>query len=73
MSEARPTDHVLLVDITNRLSVIESKLDIVTDHEERIRELEKARYSSAWLTSILSASLTAGVVALVLQAVGQGQ
>jgi hypothetical protein len=70
MTETKPTNQSLLIDITQRLSVIESKLDVVSDHEERIRDLEKARYSSAWLTSILSASLTAGVVALVLKALG---
>jgi len=70
MTEPKPTNQALLIDITQRLSVIEAKLDVVSDHEDRIRDLEKARYSSAWLTSILSASLTAGVVALVLKALG---
>jgi hypothetical protein len=68
--QQKPTNQSLLLDITHRLSAIEAKLDVVSDHEDRIRELEKARYSSAWITSILSASLTAGIVALVIKSLG---
>jgi hypothetical protein len=58
------------MDITHRLSAIEAKLDVVSDHEERIRDLEKARYQTAWMTSIVSAVLTGGVVALVVKFIG---
>ena len=67
MTDTKPTNQSLLLDITQRLSVIEAKLDVVSDHEERIRDLEKARYSSAWITSILSATLTAILVALIIK------
>jgi type IV secretory pathway component VirB8 len=70
MTEPKPTNQSLLLDITHRLAAIEAKLDVVADHEDRIRELEKARYSTAWMTSILSASLTAGIVALVIKMLG---
>jgi hypothetical protein len=68
--EKPPTNQALLLQITHRLSAIEVKLDIVSDHEDRIRELEKARYSNAWLTSILSAALSAGIVALIIKMAG---
>lgn len=62
-----PTTPVLLADINNRLAVIEARLEIISDHENRIRELEKARWQSAWLTSILSSALASGIVALILK------
>lgn len=68
--EKPPTNSALLLQITHRLAAIEAKLDVVSDHEDRIRELEKARYSSAWLTSILSAGLSAGIVALIINFIG---
>lgn len=41
---------------------IESMLD---DHELRVRELEKARWQTAWITAVASAVLTAVAVALI--------
>ena len=37
----------------------------VKDHENRLRELEKARWQTAWVTSVASAVLTALIVFLV--------
>jgi hypothetical protein len=37
----------------------------ILDHEDRIRDLEKARWSSAWITALASAALTAGTVVFV--------
>lgn len=68
--EAKPTNSALLLQISSRLSVIESKLDVVTDHEDRIRELEKARYKSAWLTSVLSSALSAAIVFVIIKGLG---
>ena len=62
-----PTTPVLLADISNRLAVIEARLEIISDHENRLRELEKARWQSAWLTSILSSALASGIVALIIK------
>lgn len=39
---------------------IEQRLE---DHEVRVRELERARWASAWITAVASAALTALVVA----------
>jgi len=38
---------------------------ILDDHEERPRELEKARWQTAWVTALASAALTAVVVAAI--------
>ena len=38
---------------------------MLQDHEERIRELEKARWQTAWITAFSSAALTALAVVLV--------
>jgi hypothetical protein len=62
-----PTTPVLLADINNRLAVIEARLEIISDHENRIRELERARWQSAWLTSILSSALASGIVAFIIK------
>ena len=71
MSEEQkpPTNATLLVRIDTRLAVIESKIDQIADHEDRLRELEKARYQSAWVTSILSSALASGIVYLIVKAV----
>lgn len=67
--EKPPTNATLLVRIDTRLAVIESKIDQIADHEDRLRELEKARYQSAWVTSILSSALASGIVYLIVKAV----
>lgn len=38
---------------------------ILDDHEARTRELEKARWQTAWVTALASAALTAVVVAAI--------
>lgn len=42
----------------------------INDHETRIRDLEKARWQTAWITAAASAIMTALVVALVNQMIG---
>ena len=37
----------------------------IKDHEIRLRDLEKARWQTAWITAAASAALTAVIVALV--------
>lgn len=64
-----PTNSLLLQRIDSRLAVIESKIDQLADHEERIRELEKARYQSAWITSILSSVLSSGIVFFIVRSI----
>jgi hypothetical protein len=61
----RQTTPTLLAHIDNRLAVIEARLEIIADHESRIRELEKARWQSAWITSISTAVAVAVIVSLI--------
>lgn len=61
----KPTTPTLLAHIDNRLAVIEARLEIVADHESRIRELERARWQSAWITSISTAVIVAVVVSMI--------
>jgi hypothetical protein len=62
---AEPT----LTSIDRRLSVIEDRLTILADHEDRIRDLEKARYQSAIIISIATAVLTSAAVAVILKVI----
>ena len=65
--ERHPTNQTLLLRIESRLTVIESKIDQLSDHEDRLRELEKARYQSAWITSILSSAIASAVVYMIVK------
>jgi hypothetical protein len=57
----------LLIQIVADLAEIKATVKNYADLELRVRELEKARWSSAWLTGILSAAVSSGVVALIMK------
>lgn len=62
----KPTSTTaLLADISNRLAVIEARLEVVGDHENRIRDLEKARYQSAIIISLFSSIIVAVAVTFI--------
>jgi len=65
--ERHPTNQALLLRIESRLTGIESKIDTLADHEDRLRELEKARYQSAWITSILSSAMASAIVYVIVK------
>lgn len=79
MSEVkRPNNSELLQKIVNDMAEIKTDLavikrdvsshaDMVIDHEARIRELEKARWQSAWLTGVLSAVITSAIVGFLIK------
>ena len=46
--------------------------DILDDHEARTRELEKARWQTAWITAAASAALTALVVLIINTVLAKG-
>ena len=65
----RSTQSQLLWSIVQDMAEIKATIKMVQDHEDRIRELERARWQTAWITALASAATTALVVALVSQAV----
>jgi len=79
MSETkRPNNSELLQKIVNDMAEIKTDLavikrdvsshaDLVIDHEARIRELEKARWKSAWVTGVLSAVITSVFVGFLIK------
>lgn len=64
MTGQRPPSNTAV--ILRIVSDIEKKLD---DFETRIRALEKASWSNAFLQSILTASITGGIVALIVKGI----
>jgi hypothetical protein len=66
---SRPaSSQALLVQIITDIAEIKAVVRNYADLETRVRELEKARWQSAWITAFASASLTAIAVVLVNQA-----
>ncbi len=76
----RPNNGELLQRIVDDMAVIKTDIavikkdvtiqsDLVIDHETRIRELEKARWKSAWVTGVLSAVVTSTFVGLIMRLV----
>jgi len=71
MAENRPTSQTaMLVQLVQDMAEIKADIKAVADHETRIRELEKARWSSAWLTGLLSAAISSTIVAIILKSLG---
>lgn len=64
----KSTQSQLLWSIVQDMAEIKATIKMVQDHEDRIRELEKARWQTAWVTALASASATALVVAFVTRA-----
>jgi cell division protein FtsX len=68
----RPSSQVsLLLQLVQDVADIKAGIQSVADHETRIRELEKARWSSAWLTGLLSAGVSSVFVAIILNTIGK--
>lgn len=68
MSE--PTSDKMLFQIVQDLAEIKATVKNYADLELRVRELEKARWSSAWITGVLSAAISSGVVFMIIKALG---
>lgn len=66
----KSTQSQLLWAIVQDIAEIKATVKMVQDHEERIRELEKARWQTAWVTALASASATALVVGLITTSLG---
>lgn len=75
-TERTPTQQQLLLGIVKDLAEIKAEMRAerlwrerieqrMEDHETRVRELEKARWQTAWVTAASSAALTAIVVGFI--------
>ncbi len=67
---ARSTQSQLLWALVQDMAEIKATIKMVQDHEDRIRELEKARWQTAWITALASAAATGVVVAFVTMTIG---
>ena len=69
--QKRPSSQTaLLLQLVQDVADIKAGIASVADHETRIRELEKARWSSAWLTGLLSAGVSSVIVAIIIKSLG---
>jgi hypothetical protein len=68
----RPSNQTaLLLQIVQDMAEIKADIKSVADHELRIRELEKARWSSAWLTGLLSSGISAVLYTIIASQLGK--
>lgn len=65
-----PTSDKMLFQIVQDLAEIKATVKNYADLEIRVRDLEKARWSSAWVTGILSAAISSVVVFVIIRALG---
>lgn len=65
-----PSGDKLLFQIVQDLAEIKATVKNYADLELRIRDLEKARWSSAWVTGLLSAAISSGIVAVIIRTIG---
>ena len=63
MSVKPPSNTAVILRIVTE---IEKKLE---DFEQRIRQLEKAHWSNAFIQSIMTAGITAGIVAFIVRGI----
>jgi hypothetical protein len=63
MTDRPPSNTAVILRIVTE---IEKKID---DFEQRIRALEKAQWSNALIQSIMTAGITAAIVAIVVRSV----
>jgi hypothetical protein len=63
-----PGHDAILFQLAQDIAEIKATVKNYADLEARVRELERARWSSAWVTAFASAAMTAIAVVLVNQA-----
>lgn len=59
----------LLIQLVRDIAEVKAMVQNYADIELRVRELEKARWKSAFVTSIVSSALSAAAVAIVIRLV----
>mgnify|MGYP003353940829 CR=1 FL=1 len=58
-----------LIQVIRDIAELKSMVQNYADIELRVRELEKARWKSAWITGLLSASISSSIVAIIIKVV----
>ena len=59
----------ILIQLVRDIAEVKAMVQNYADIELRVRELEKARWKSAWVTGLLSAAISSSFVAIVLRLV----
>ena len=56
-----------LIQVVRDIAELKAMVQNYADIELRVRQLEEARYKSAWITGLLSAAISSGVVAITVR------
>lgn len=59
----------ILIQLVRDIAEVKAMVQNYADIELRVRELEKARWKSAWITGLLSASISSSIVAVIIRLV----
>lgn len=59
----------ILIQLVRDIAEVKAFVQNYADIELRVRELEKARWQSAWITGLLSAIISSASVAIILRLV----
>ena len=59
----------ILIQLVRDIAEVKAMVQNYADIELRVRELEKARWESAWVTGLLSAAISSTFVAVVIRLV----
>lgn len=69
MNDTPTRQHDLLIAIYQDVAEIKASQKQVAEHEIRLRELEIARWRTAWIAPLVSAVLSSVLVAIILRSV----
>jgi len=58
-----------LIQVVRDIAELKAMVQNYADIELRVRELEKARWKSAWITGLLSAVISSSAVAVIIKLV----
>jgi hypothetical protein len=63
------TNDKYMIQVIRDIAELKAMVQNYADIELRVRELEKARWKSAFVTSIISSAMSAAAVALIIRLV----